>query len=908
MLETLLRTKLFIPQRRLNLVTRTKLLDTLNQAKLPGGKCILVSAPAGYGKTSLIVDWIYELGWPTGWYSLDQGDNQARIFLSYLIAAVQGVMPSLGKKAEDLLSSAFFEDSEIVASLVNDLAVQNQPFLLVLDDYQAIQELRIHQILRLLIDSFPATGRLILISREDPPIPLARLRGSGQLIELRQAQLIFTQEEAALFLRLVMGLQIPNEQVAVLEERTEGWIAGLQLAGLALQNIKDQDQFIQSFSGSHYFILDYLIEEVLNKLSTEDQKFLMFTSILRRFNAEICAAVLADEEHTVDVCQSRLEHFERLNLFIIPLDTERNYYRYHHLFGDLLQVRLKAIYLKQIPDLHLRASLWLANEKQSKAALDHALAGHHYHWAADIIESNIHQHWKSSDLEFFQYISQIPDDILRTRPPLCLEYAWFGVITGQLSLVAAMVDAAEAVLKPVNHWQSEELNDKDKESIAFARVLRAYVKDFANQSNPLDPDLDQALRLAAEDQVAMRNSIAVVLGTLYFMEGDFIAAERYFLETIQRDKQANGTNAVPIAASRLARIYILQGRLPEAARILQENLLYVRDLGIRRFYVPGNLCVMLASIYREWGRSQDAEDLFEEGMSLFLSRPVPQSMLVGLAHFAELAMDQGRLEEAGKLIGQAEKILQKTNIHPETIQLLQSSQLRFWGLQNDTEEIKTWIDRMEYTLPQFDFRHELENLNRANAYLALNRQEDGLNLLKKILVEAEKAGRMNTTVSVLVLLAKYSSIEAGLSFLARAISMAEPSGYLNVFLKAGEPLWQRLEMLAQEFSTSGMQQKYLPYINRILAAASLQKKLLVNQTVLSGPVLPQGLVEPLTDRELEVLRLVADGLSNQEIADRLIISVRTAKKHIQNIYGKLAVEGRVQAINRANELHLLELK
>jgi len=867
-----------------------------------------------------MTQWIQATSWPVAWISLDEGDNLPTRFARYIIAAVQKISPAIGQSALEWLDSVRPDLEEMMGSLANDLGTFGHPFLIVLDDYYMIHEAELHRAIQHLLDALPPNGRLTFLSREDPPLPLARRRARGEMVELRLEDLRFSMEEAASFLNQAMGLNLTAKQIKVLEERTEGWIAGLQMAALAMGNTEDRDQFIQAFSGSQRFVLDYLMEEVLSHQPVEIKHFLLRTSMLEKMRADLCDKLVTENQESrtenrqevkqrisnlgsrFSTSESILSYLEHSNLFLIPLDDRREWYRYHHLFADLLKMRLKSTHPEWMPELRRRASLWFEQHGDPGSALEYALQGEDFERAADLIEMYIVAKWREVDPDFFFAVRKIPDLIIHERPTLCLHSAWSCVLSGQVHRVPRLVDAAEEKLKPLleKNPSSRELQG----SAAFARVLRAYVDDLANQPFRLDDTLRQAVESVPKENVGMRNSIAVVLGSIYYMEGDFRTAPKYFADAIERDKEANGTNAIPIAASRWARMLIIQGKLNEAIRLCRQNEAYIRERGSRRFYIPGNLNIFSGHVLREWGRLEEAEKEVREGQLLNQRWPVPQTQLVGLSALARILIAKNDLETARSTLEPGLEIVQKTQTHPDFLAEFQGALVRLLIAEDNLLFLENWIAEQISRLEKFPrdqrltFRHEIEQMNLARAFIAVGRQFDAVKILKPLEKAAIAAGRIGHWIEIACLLAVSLSIEEGLVYLEQALRLAQPEDYLTVFVELSSHLMPALEVLRRKFKK---QPEDKPILTYLLTLYNPMRPAELVQTDRAK----QGLIEPLSQRELEVLRLVAAGLSNQQIADRLVISIRTVKKHLENVYSKLGVESRVQAITRARELSLL---
>ncbi len=886
------KTKLHFPIARAPLVERPRLIEHLNAAQIEGCRAILVSAPAGSGKTTVIVQWLSRSGWPVGWVSLDGRDNQPKRFFEYLTAALQQIVPEAGKDALALLELPGVNLEEVITQLANDLAKAIEPFVLVLDDFHTITNPKLHQAIDLLLETQPLQMRLVLLTREDPHLQLARRRVSGQLIELRQDDLRFSLPEAVAFLNQGMGLHLSTSQVELLEARTEGWIAGLQMAALSLQRAPDTDRFIHDFSGSHRFILDYLIEEVLAHCSPEIQNFLLETSILEQMCAPLCAATIGI---TISAAQKVLEELAKANLFIIPLDEERHWFRYHHLFSDLLVTRLKAEAQERMIGLYRHASDWFEANGDPRLAVEYALKGEHLQRAADLIELHLTEHWQRADLEFLSLVNRLPMEVIATRPTLALQAAWVFVITGQSERVASFVEVAERCLLAPDRIPEST----DAANLAFAKILRAMLTDYQNQSVTLDESFEQGYATISDENVGMKNSVAVVIGTVYYMEGDFATAVYYFEDALKRDKQVNGTNAVPIAMMRIAWALQAQGQLHRAVDLLSEHAEYIRQRGNRQFYIGGVLNLLWGEILLEWNQLEEAETQIRTGLRLLEDWPFSNSISLGLSLLARKQTACGELASAKATLAQAEALHRRSRFQPVFIYALERAQVRLWVAEGDRPSLENWV--REKSPPEgheLTFRYEARMIELCRAWLALGRKEEAAGLLERL---AESAGgRLGSQVAILALLAAAWSDQPAraMAALEEALEKGEPEGYLRTFLDAGEPFRQVLKSWLQH-TRSKEKTRLREYAQRLLSAFD------GNRIQLKPSSHPIGQAEPLSEREMEVLLLVAKGLTNQQIASRLVISVRTVKKHLENIHGKLGVQNRTQAVVRARELGLL---
>jgi len=888
------KTKLYFPSARAQLVDRPRLLEPLNALQTPGRRVGLISAPAGSGKTTLVVQWLAgQQGWPAGWVSLDSRDNQPSRFFTYFIAALQTIIPEAGKAALDLLKLPGVNLEEVVTLLVNDLAEAPSPFIVVLDDFHNITNPVLHQAIDLFLDAQPPQVRLLLLSREDPALQLARHRASDQLVEMRQDDLRFTLPEAIEFLNRCMGLDLMPPQVEKLEARTEGWIAGLQMAALSLQHSPDVDGFIREFSGSHRFILDYLMEEVLSHQPQDVQDFLLDTSILERMCAGLCAAVT---HKTVRASQKLLESLARANLFVISLDEERCWYRYHHLFNDLLLARLQGDAPERAALLCKRASDWYEDNDDSRLAVEYALKAQDIPLAADLVEKHCAERWQAADLDFLFLIDRLPMDVIGRRPDLCLDSAGLWVLTGQYGRVPPFLEAAERCLNNPN--RSPEPTDAANR--AFAKTLRAFLGDFHNQPVEIDKPYQQAFAAIPEAYTATRNSVAVLLESICYMEGDFAGVMFYCQDAMERDKRENGTITIPISAMRMVWVLQAQGRLHRALDLIKEVDTYMRPRGNRRFYISGVLNLMWGDILTEWNRLDEAEAQLRLGLRLLEDWPIPQPFTLGLSLLARLQIAQGDLSGAQATLQKAEGIYHEGSFHPAFVHALQKAQVRLWIAEHNHSALETFARKTAPLAAQeLSFRIEAPLVELCRAWVALGRFNEAAGLLKRL---AGSAGeRRGILLAILTLLTAAQSERPALAqaALEEALHLGEHEGHLRTFLDAGEPLRQVLNAWLQH-THPGIPASLQAYAKRIhsafdhpTAAPSLENRAVA--------LLP----EPLTPRELDVLHLMVEGCSNRQIAEKLILAEGTVKFYVHGILEKLEVHSRTQAVARARELNLV---
>jgi LuxR family maltose regulon positive regulatory protein len=900
----LLTTKLYAPPPRPNLVPRSHLIERLNEGL--GRKLTLVSAPAGFGKTTLVGAWAASCGRPVAWLSLDEGDNDPVRFLTYLAAALQMVGVQVD---EDAAATEAF-----LTALVNQVDAVD-PFILVLDDYHFITAQPINDALTFLLDHLPGTMHLVIATRADPPLPVARLRGRGQLTELRLTDLRFTPEEVAEFLGRVMGLVLTADDVAALTSRTEGWIAGLQMAALSLQGKDDVSRFIAAFTGSNRYILDYLLEEVLHRESEQVQAFLLQTSILDRLCASLCDAVrFGKAESPISDLQSQavLEHLESANLFVVPLDDRREWCRYHRLFADLLRQRLHQIHPDRVPGLHRRASGWLEQNGLMAEAIDHALAAEDLERAADLIEANAEATLMRGEVAtFLRWIDALPDDLVRARPMLCILYAWMLLWQGQsLKLIESLLHDAE---------------EGDECVSGRATALRGLIAGLRGQTERTVELCSLALKQLPEEDRFVRPLALWLLRAIELAGGEG-KADMQALDDVLRMSQSAGNVmlSVMIACNR-AEILMRQGRPHEAAATYQKAVELATDVQGRRMPIAGQALIGLGELSREWGDLDAAERYLVEGIEL-TEQWTEVGPLEAYIAMARVRWAQGDMESAWDALQKAQELAVKYDVTDLDDLSVAMFRAWMWISQGDLEPARRWAEErglfeyidtplQEKISDSYDLRmRKYELLVLARLLIAQEQPGEALKLLESLIPAAEWRGRPAMLVEIRTLQAlahqAQGNLDRAMDALEYAISLAEPKGYVGIFAGEASPGGEGEPMVAllREAAKRGI----MPgYVTKLLAALgvseyeSVGEPLPYSHTQSLPHAHTQPLLEPLSERELEVLRLLNTYLSSTEIAEQLCISVNTVRFHVKNIYGKLAVHRRSDAVQRARELGLL---
>ena len=886
MSEPLLRTKLYIPPPRPNVVLRPRLIERLN-----GGlqcKLTLISASAGFGKTTLVSEWIAGCKRPAAWLSLDEGDNDPARFLTYLIAALQtlalkqveGIAAHIGAGLLGALQSPQPPPAEaILTTLINEIAAIPDHFIFVLDDYHVIDAKPVDNALTFLLEHLPSQMHLVIASREDPHLPLARLRARNQLTELRAADLRFTASEAAGFLNQVMGLNLSAEDIAALEARTEGWIAGLQLAAISMQGHQDTTGFIKSFTGSHHFVLDYLVEEVLQQQSESIQTFLLRTSILDRLCGPLCDALLGSPSASG---QETLEYLERANLFIVPLDNERRWYRYHHLFAELLRQRLHQSASSGnegggVAEYHIRASVWYEDNGLEIEAFHHAAAANDVERAERLMEGKgLPLHSRGVVTTILDWLASLPTTVLDARPLLRVRSATLSLVTGQTTGVEEKLQAAEAALAAA--LQGAEPDDKTRDLIGQIAAARATVALTRYQPEAMITQSRRALEYLLPDNLLSRFRANWTMAMAYHFRGERAAAGRVYAEALSIAQASGDILNTRLATTCLGQIQELENQLYLAAEAYRRVLQLIGDYARP---VDSEAYLGLAHICYEWNDLDAAEQHGQQ--SLQLARQfdrVVDRFVICEVFLARLKLARGDVAGAASMLAKTEQSVRQNNwVHrmPEVAAAQVLTLLRQGDLAAAAQLAKT---------------HELP-VSQARVHLAQGDTSAALAALEPLRRQVEAKNWQDERLKVMVLQAvalhAHGEKDKAVQLLGEALALAQPGGFIRLFVDEG----LSMARLLSEAATHGMMPDY---VSKLLAAFGSHLP----------PVSPAWpLIEPLSQRELEMLRLIAQGLSNREISERLFLALSTVKGHNQNVFDKLQVRSRTEAVARARELGLL---
>jgi LuxR family maltose regulon positive regulatory protein len=872
---------------------------------------MLVSAPAGFGKTTLLAEWLAAgPAAPTdqrlaAWLSLDRGDNGLVTFWTYVIAALRTAAPGVGEDALALLQAPGPPPIEtVLTTLLNDLSAVAGDIVLVLDDYHVIDARDVQDGMAFLLDHLPPGLHVVIAGRADPALPLARWRARGELIEIRAAELRFTPEEAAAYLNETMGLQLTAPDVAALEGRTEGWIAALQLAALSMQGRDDVAGFIAGFAGDDRYVVDYLAEEVLQRQPDRVQAFLLQTCILGRLSGPLCDAVTGQGGG-----KAMLEALDRGNLFLVPLDDRRRWYRYHHLFGDVLQARLLDEQPDQVPDLHRRASAWFQRNGETSVAIGHALAAEDFQRAADLVERAVTAMSQArQEATVRSWLEMIPDEIISVRPVLIVAVAWvllsdgeFGDVEGRLRDAERWLDAAAGTGAGSEAAPAGMVVANEEEYRRLPGTIETYRAALAlARGEPLGAirHAQRALELAPADEHRWRASASGLMAIAFWGSGDLEGAYSAWAECAAGLRRAGHIADIFGCTIGMADIRLVQGRLGAAMRTYEQALQRASEQSGSVLRGTADMYVGMSEVYRERDDLAAATRQLLHSQELGEAIGLPQNRYRWRVAMARIRQAQGDLGGALELLDEAERLYMGDmfpNVRP-----VPALKARVWIVQDRLGEALGWAREQGLSSgDDLSYLREFEHITLARMLLARFRGErsehsahEATRLLERLLLAADEGGRTGHVIEILVLQAlarqTLGDIPAALACLERALTLAEPEGYVRVFTDEGSPMTSLLRVAAKQGTTRN-------YARRLLAALSE-----------TGPDRPigQDLIDPLSERELDVLRLLGTELDGPAIARELMVSLNTVRTHTKNIYVKLAVSNRRAAVRRAAELGL----
>lgn len=930
-----------------------RLNESLRQDHGFARKVTLISAPAGFGKTTLVSEWVAACRRPAAWLSLDEGDSDPRRFLAYLVAALQTIVPDMGEGVLAMLQSPQPAPMEsILTTLLNDVTTIRDDFVLVLDDYHLVDarapeaSTSVDGALTFLLEYLPPQMHLVITTREDPNLPLARLRGRGQLTEVRSADLRFSDAEAGAFLTEVMDLALAAEDVTSLETRTEGWIAGLQLAALALQGLalqethsmrgpEDVSEFIRAFAGDNRYIVDYLVEEVLQHQPQHVRSFLLQTSILDRLSGPLCNVVVgrteiadwgaesnaqAADNSPISSAGSQkiLEYLERANLFVVPLDDRRQWYRYHHLFADVLQARAMEAQPDQVPLLHRRASQWFEENGSTADAVQHALAAEDFQRAARLVELA----WSEMDRSrqsatWLGWAQALPEELVCARPVLSVGYAWALLDSGEPEAAEARLGDAERWLgalsdggeRPKGAAAGMVVDDEEefRSLPATIATARAYQAQALGDVPGSVQHARRALQLLPEDDHLRRGIAAALLGLAIWTTGDLEAAYHSFAGAMADFESAGNVLFAITGTYILADIRMAQGRLREAIRTYERSLQLATEQGGPLLRGRAELHLGLSELLREQGHLEAATQHLQRSEELGEQTALPRWKYHWCLAQARIKEAQGDLEGALDLLDEAQRRYIRGPV-PDT-RPIAALKTKLWVAQGRLAQAQDWAREEGLGIgDELSYLREFEHVTLARLLIARYKRggvagaiREAMDLLDRLLKAAEVGGRTGSAIEILLLQAlaheAQGDIPLALAPLERALALAEPEGYVRIFVDEG----LAAAHLLSEAAARGIMPEYT---GKLLAAFEAEKQGSAGESAYATSASSQSLIEPLSSRELEVLQLVAQGLSNREISERLFIALSTVKGHNRNIYGKLQVQRRTEAVVRARELDL----
>ncbi len=893
----LLTTKFYVPQHQSNLIRRSHLMERLSEAI--DRKLTLISAPAGFGKTTLLSEWVHQANAKVAWISLDKGDGDPVSFMNYFFAALKKIELNISETTFSWMQFAEQPPIEsILMNLIKEISNTPQKIVLVLDDYHAIDTIKVHKIVESLLNQLPSQLHIIIATRVDPPFPLARLRANNQLNELRAVDLSFTLSETTAFFNEVMNLGLTSEEIALFEERNEGWIAGLQLAALSLQTQKDSQNFIRAFAGDDRHIADYLVEEVLKVQPSHIQNFLLQTSVLNRLSGPLCDFVTNNKGG-----REILNELERANLFIIPLDNKRCWYRYHHLFADLLKQRLRLTRNDLVNQLHLRASKWFEKNGMREEAIEHTLSAENFELASSLIGMLAEDVWNRGEYaSLTRWFEHLPLEVIRKDPQLCIYHAWSLCASAQLSLGEESLRISKQLLDSTSDSDIESIIiDSNKiqkyskdELYGKMAVVKAFIASFRGDIQTIVEYSDIALKHLPQKNSGWRGFIALCSGDAHRIKGGMIAAQHAYTEALTASQKGGNFYLFAVANCKLAILRRALGNHSDSIEICEQVLKLMDERGMSRSSMAGWFFSILGDILLELNRLDEALHYIKLGVELCERG---KDIAVGLSYFGKMRMLLAKqsIDSLEGMLDKVDDLESKSEIPLWIINQLQAYKVRTWLMQGQLTLAKQWMDkRAQSDNKKYTFIYEGEQIIFARILFAQGKFEKSIEILQELIQDAEKNCRITRCVEMLTIQAlahqKLGNTHEAMNSLAKALYLAEPGGFVRIFLDEGTAIAELLKKIAD-----GKIDFPKAYLNKLLSAFKLRK--LIN--------LDDGLVETLSERELEVLRLISAGLSNKKIMEKLFLSLSTVKTHIRNIYSKLGVHSRTQVLVKAKEMNLL---
>jgi len=922
MAASILVTKLFVPPTRAEFVHRSGLIERLNNGL--NRRLTLLSAPAGFGKTTLVSHWVEHIksnnkidGQPIKvvWLSLDQDDNDPVRFLTYFIAALnqsKDIETDIGQGALNLLQSPQPPPpNTVLISLINELAAIPEKVVFVLDDYHLIESKQIHQALVFLLENLPSQLHVVIATRQDPSLSLGRLRARDQLTELRAVDLRFTSSEIADFLNQVMGLNLSSEDIAELETRTEGWIAGLQLAAISMRGREDYTGFIKSFTGGHRLVLDFLIEEVLGLQPESVQNFLLQTAILDRMTGSLCDAFTGQENG-----QETLEMLDHANLFIVPLDEERCWYRYHHLFGDLLRQRLRQTQAEQLKELHDKASEWYKLNGLIDQAIEHALKSEDFDQAAYLIQSQIDVLWQRGEHgKLRRWVQALPEELLITEPQLGIIRAYYLHTIGEYISAEQLLQSIERILDP--HGNGDEVipSLEYKHLLEIERLklrgrlssIRALIYSFDGNVKEIIKQANRALEFLPEQDLTWRNFSGFALGDAHSYLGDMAASYDARFTTLRACEAEGNIFYIILAALKLATTLREQGELYRTRDLCNDQVRLAEKNNLAEINMVGCIRTILGEVLAEFNDLERAIQHARQGVKIAEGGQNLVFLSMSYLYLMRVLFSKKDLEGAKEVFDKVLRLERDMTIPIWLSSQMATWQVKFWLLQEDLEAVSNWADKRgilvcgdQHTHESIDHLSMIDHIVYARVLFAQDRMEETIQLLRHLYKTAERSGRISRSIEIKMLQAlAYQSTgqtEQAMESFEHVLNLAEPKGFIRIFVDEGQPMASLLyEALKREITPE--------YVQRLLAAFPVTEPEGVTST--KSQVDQSGLIEPLSEREIEVLQFIAKGLTNQEISNKLFLSMHTIKTHTRNIYSKLGAHHRAEAVAKARAFGIL---
>jgi LuxR family transcriptional regulator, maltose regulon positive regulatory protein len=885
--SSLLATKVQIPPKAAQVVHRSRLIDSL-EAELPRCKLGLVAAPAGYGKTTLLSQWAHASQFPVAWLSLSEEENELERFLRYLYHAWEIVQPDIRESTLGVMLEGRLEDTQAILSALVQLVIDTQgQTVFVLDDYHLVDDPEIHTALTFLLDHLPQTAHIVLSTRADPPLPLPRYRARAELLELRTEDLMFWQDETQEFFKQWMDLELSRAELETLQNQAEGWATGLRLFGLTYRQ-RSSKPVQPEMTGKHRFISDYLGQEVLSGLPEDLRRFLLQTSILDRLSGPLCDAVTGETNG-----QAALERLERANLFLVPLDETRDWYRYHRLFADFLRGELSRRNPELVADLHNRAARWHLEFDLPEQAYNHALAADDQELMALVFDRHANAKLMAGEFSIMKrWLDTLPKQWFSAYPVLDLARAGYLAYTGSFDACLRVVNEVEVRLRA-------SANEDAPRQLARVKSVRCFMACMSNDLPQAESFAGQALRDLPEEDLGFRPGIYAALGDTYRQNGLWDEARQCYLKALDFAQAPAVRVQSAHVYGALADLDLQQGRLQNAAGHWKKALAFIQDRenwGHLPLPVSGWIHTRMAELFYEWNELDLAGDHLGRGLERAELSGDVRTQMAGYILNARLNLSLGEFEKATGYIEQARHMVEQAPF-PEWTDQFERCQIELWLAENRLRAAVLWADDKLHSAPQDRAESVVAQLSVARVLIVKGDRpsvERALALLENLLQTSEDEGRVGMAIETLALQAlaewRRGGWPSALTGLERALRLAEPEGYLRLFVDLGLPMGR----LLQEARSRDIMVDYVARLLDVFGSA------LASQ---GAPV--QILPEPLTPREQEILELLAAGLTNREIAGQFVISPETVKKHVSSIYGKLGISNRTEAAALARELGLL---